>query len=173
MLEMFRADALTMYLSWLCRFLVVCTYQPDTLTVRASFSVPGRGGVVGSGSAVSPSDWDTDRNARNRKFKMVGKSALVLKEDYSDDFPSEEQSDKDTGRSDLLQVDEYVSGVKVNGTIKGSKQLADNLVISETDGRTNFRDAKYARLVNEKQNINENYRMDSGKSMTHSTSSRD
>lgn len=125
--------------------MVVCTYQPDTLTVRASFSVPGRGGVVGASSAVN--DWDTDRNARNRKFKMVGKSALVLKEDHNDDFPSEERPD--TGRSDLTEVDENAG--RTNNTAKVGKKMADNLVTSEQEARTTFRNAKYARLINEKQ----------------------
>lgn len=143
---------------------MVCTYQPDTLTVRASFSVPGRGGVVGAGSAVSPGEWDSDRNARNRKFKMVGKSALVLKEDYTDDFPSDEHADKDVGRSDLTELDETNenSKGKANGTTKNGKKMADNLVSSEQEARTSFRNAKYARLVNEKQYINESYRIGSG-----------
>lgn len=146
---------------------MVCTYHPDTLTVRASFSVPGRGGVIGSGSAISPSEWDNDRNARNRKFKMVGKSALVLKEDYTDDFPSDDddkiearnKSDDDT--NDLGTVDElHINDAKSNSS---TVAIASNLVSSEQEGRTNFRNAKYARLVNEKQYINENYRMRSGK----------
>jgi hypothetical protein len=58
------------------RFLVVCTFQPDTLTVRARLALPGKGEIV-------PEDdvWvDRERNARNRQFKMVDKSALILKE---------------------------------------------------------------------------------------------
>lgn len=145
----------------------MCTYHPDTLTVRASFSVPGRGGVVGSGSAISPSEWDNDRNARNRKFKMVGKSALVLKEDYTDDFPSDgddkigQRNKTADEQSDLGTVDElHINDFKSDAN--STTAIANNLVSSEQEGRTNFRNAKYARLVNEKQYINENYRMRSG-----------
>lgn len=58
------------------RFVVVCSYQPDTLTVRASFSVPGKAGVA----AVEPHWEAADRSGRQRKFRMVGKDALVLRE---------------------------------------------------------------------------------------------
>lgn len=145
------------------RFLVICTYHPDTLTVRASFSVPGRGGVVGSGSA-NPSDWDTDRNARNRKFKMVGKSSLILKEDYSDDFPSDESVGEKSERKDddLGIVSELINGVDVQANNKTGKQLADNMIASDQEPGNSFRNAKYARLVNEKQYINENYQLRSG-----------
>jgi hypothetical protein len=58
------------------RFLVVCTFQPDTLTVRARLALPGKGDVV-----VEDDSWsDRDRTSRNRQFKMVDKSALILKE---------------------------------------------------------------------------------------------
>lgn len=68
------------------RFLVICTYQPDTLTVRASFAVPGKGGA-----SPLPSDWDvTGRNGRGRQFRMVGKNSLVLKENDPDRISSDE-----------------------------------------------------------------------------------
>lgn len=58
------------------RFLVVCTFQPDTLTVRARLALPGKGDVVPEDDA-----WpERERNSRNRQFKMVDKSALILKE---------------------------------------------------------------------------------------------
>lgn len=57
------------------RFLVVCTFQPDTLTVRARLALPGKGDVVAEDS------WpERERSSRNRQFKMVDKSALILKE---------------------------------------------------------------------------------------------
>lgn len=62
------------------RFLVLCTFHPDMLTVRASFSVPGRGGAT----AVSTDMNSNDRNARERSFRLVSKSALVLKENDPD-----------------------------------------------------------------------------------------
>lgn len=59
------------------RFLVVCTFQPDTLTVRARLALPGKGGA----SIVEEDNWpERERGARERQFKMVDKSALVLKE---------------------------------------------------------------------------------------------
>jgi hypothetical protein len=57
------------------RFLVVCTFQPDTLTVRARLALPGKGDV-----AVDENWNDRERSSRNRQFKMVDKSALILKE---------------------------------------------------------------------------------------------
>lgn len=57
------------------RFLVVCTFQPDTLTVRARLALPGKGDVV-----VDDNWHDRERSSRNRQFKMVDKSALILKE---------------------------------------------------------------------------------------------
>lgn len=57
------------------RFLVVCTFQPDTLTVRARLALPGKGDVV-----VDDNWNDRERSSRNRQFKMVDKSALILKE---------------------------------------------------------------------------------------------
>lgn len=57
------------------RFLVVCTFQPDTLTVRARLALPGKGDVI------VDEEWnDRERTSRNRQFKMVDKSALILKE---------------------------------------------------------------------------------------------
>lgn len=59
------------------RFLVVCTFQPDTLTVRARLALPSKGGA----SVVDEGLWpERERGARERQFKMVDRSALVLKE---------------------------------------------------------------------------------------------
>lgn len=59
------------------RFLVVCTFQPDTLTVRARLALPGKGGA----SVIDEDSWpERERGARGRQFKMVDKSALILKE---------------------------------------------------------------------------------------------
>lgn len=59
------------------RFLVVCTFQPDTLTVRARLALPSKGGA----SVIYEDNWaERERGARERNFKMVDKSALVLKE---------------------------------------------------------------------------------------------
>lgn len=59
------------------RFLVVCTFQPDTLTVRARLALPSKGDA----SVMEQEMWpERERGARERQFKMVDKSALILKE---------------------------------------------------------------------------------------------
>ncbi|CRL01254.1 CLUMA_CG014424, isoform A, partial [Clunio marinus] len=59
------------------RFLVICNFQPDTLTVRARLALPSKG----SSKALDDDEWpQRDRGARERQFKMVDKSFLVLKE---------------------------------------------------------------------------------------------
>jgi hypothetical protein len=59
------------------RFLVVCTFQPDTLTVRARLALPNKG----ESSVMDQEMWpERERGARERQFKMVDKSALILKE---------------------------------------------------------------------------------------------
>ncbi|XP_037811334.1 uncharacterized protein LOC119603387 [Lucilia sericata] len=60
------------------RFVVVCSYQSGLQTVRASFSVPGRGGA----SAVQQDHYDEEeRMGRGLKpMRYVDKSELVLKE---------------------------------------------------------------------------------------------
>ncbi len=61
------------------KFLVVCTFQPDTLTVRARLALPGKG------DAKVDENWsDRERSSRHRQFKMVDKSALILKENNED-----------------------------------------------------------------------------------------
>lgn len=63
----------------------MCSYQPDTLTVRASFSVPSKSGLS------SMSDNGTDRESRTRHFKMVGKEALLLQKELKFENLSDEQ----------------------------------------------------------------------------------
>ncbi|XP_065357815.1 uncharacterized protein LOC135951981 [Calliphora vicina] len=64
------------------RFVVVCSYQSGLQTVRASFSVPGRGGA----SAVQQDHYDEEeRMGRGLKpMRYVDKSGLVLKETDTD-----------------------------------------------------------------------------------------
>ncbi|KAL9929014.1 uncharacterized protein ACN427_009111 isoform 2-T2 [Glossina fuscipes fuscipes] len=67
------------------RFVVVCSYQSGMQTVRASFSVPGKGGVA----AVEHSNDDEDRKGRLLESpKFVDKSELVLKENSDEDLSS-------------------------------------------------------------------------------------
>lgn len=84
------------------RYLVVCTFQPDTLTVRARLALPGKGGAT----AVDPDYWpENGRNGRTRQFKMVDKTSLVLKtnnpESYDDEeaIVSEEENNDDEENS--------------------------------------------------------------------------
>lgn len=65
----------------------MCSYQPDTLTVRASFSVPSKS------DATLPKDNATERESRRRSFRMVGKEALLLKKESQFENLSEEQPD--------------------------------------------------------------------------------
>lgn len=59
------------------KFMVVCTFQPDTLTVRARLALPKKG----EANVVEDDFWiDRGRSARRQKWQMVDKSALVLKE---------------------------------------------------------------------------------------------
>uniref|UniRef100_A0A182NE88 ZP domain-containing protein n=1 Tax=Anopheles dirus TaxID=7168 RepID=A0A182NE88_9DIPT len=82
------------------RFVVVCTFQPDTLTVRARLALPGKGGAA----PVPTSEWwpANGRNARVRQFNMVDKSGLVLRgsEDDLEQEPEDQRNhvdEEDTG----------------------------------------------------------------------------
>lgn len=75
------------------KFIVKCTFQPDTLTVRARLALPKKKGEV---DVVDDDDllYDKARNARNQKWRMVDKSSLIRKEEYDDEarFPNDLQS---------------------------------------------------------------------------------
>lgn len=96
------------------RFLVVCSYSQEMLTVRASFMVPGKGGAAVP--ETSP-EWQKiaqpSRNARERQFKLVGRNALVLKEN--------EVQEKDTGVS-LLESEgsQYQYPAQVVAEVEGN-----------------------------------------------------
>lgn len=109
------------------RFLVVCTFHPDMLTVRASFSVPGRGGAT----AVSPDlNSNNGRNARERSFRLVNKSALVLKEN---------DPDRDEGVDSLTEVQQ-----DSNQEIRPSK-VTENLLEKTFDEHSTH--VQFSRLV--------------------------
>lgn len=127
-------------LFFLLRFVVVCTYQPDTLTIRASFSVPGRG------AAAVSSDWEeSDRSGRQRKFRMVGKSSLVLKEDYDsvDSNVAAESISSSDDENESIQMPKKFNLDKNADVTKSEENLESNL-ISNSDS---IRDGKYARLM--------------------------
>lgn len=117
------------------RFLVVCSYQQEMLTVRASFLVPGKGGAAAP--ETSP-EWQKisqpSRNARERQFKLVGRNALVLKE---------EDKEKDTGIS-LLESEgsQYPAHVA---------DVADNSIVATAEQENNSNRANYLRLIHDEE----------------------
>ncbi|XP_053692491.1 uncharacterized protein LOC128740939 [Sabethes cyaneus] len=138
------------------RFVVVCTFQPDTLTVRARLALPGKG--KGGAAPVPASEWwpATGRNGRVRQFNMVDKSSLVLK--GSDE---EEVEDIQPARVDEVQEEDLIklSKANENPTEKEPKQefnSKENEIIDKKSNRRRsdktdtYRDAKYARLFESK-----------------------
>lgn len=127
------------------RFLVVCSYQQEMLTVRASFMVPGKGGA----EAETSPEWQRiapppqSRNARERQFKLVGRNALVLKEN-----DPEQEQEKDTGVSLLeaegsqYQYPAQVEDVEGNSIVDGGKEeqqsRANYLRLVNDEGRQSF-----------------------------------
>ncbi|XP_058826346.1 uncharacterized protein LOC131686163 isoform X2 [Topomyia yanbarensis] len=138
------------------RFVVVCTFQPDTLTVRARLALPGKG--KGGAAPVPTSEWwpTNGRNGRVRQFNMVDKSALVLKS--SDE---EEVEDILPARVEEIPEEEFKNqtGKFVNSTKSSTKQepnSKENEIVEKkttrrrSDKTEAFRDVKYARLSNSK-----------------------
>ncbi|XP_053663252.1 uncharacterized protein LOC128712383 [Anopheles marshallii] len=133
------------------RFVVVCTFQPDTLTVRARLALPGKGGAA----PVPTSEWwpANGRNARVRQFNMVDKSGLVLKgtEDERDQ-PAEQHNDleEDTGvpaevrELPAVEADSQKKATSGEKSDELSTLKAPNQRISGTKNASN-----YARLLNE------------------------
>lgn len=97
----------------------MCSYQPDTLTVRASFSVPSKSGVLSVNENL------TDRESRGRHFKMVGKESLLLQKDLSD-----EQVDKTRNTISGFNgdVSEVRKGTNEHETHKQRNATFDRLV---------------------------------------------
>lgn len=121
-----------------CRFLVLCTYQPDTLTVRASFTVPGKNGVA----SVAPSWESSDRSARDRKFRMVDKSGLVLKAEP--EVENKLLSGQPNAKNNEL------AGLSADKQLNLSKEDKGEGEIDES-----YRNSKYARLVDHRQSVDE------------------
>ncbi|EAT48233.1 AAEL000683-PA [Aedes aegypti] len=143
------------------RFVVVCTFQPDTLTVRARLALPGKG--RGGAAPVPMSDYwpATGRNARVRQFNMVDKSSLVLK-------ASDEEEVEDMQPAHVKEVEENdvigeVGTESSPATEKPSMSSKEN-EIAERKGTSRqradksepFRDAKYARLFETKATAGDN-----------------
>lgn len=129
------------------RFLVVCTFQPDTLTVRARLALPSKGGA----SVMEEDLWpERERGARDRQFKMVDKSALVLKE-------SGEQS-MENAIGDIENLTEKIMSQEkssVSNTIDKKKKKVEPL-----------RNARYLRFSSDFQGSSDFLRVDSVISIT-------
>lgn len=125
------------------RFLVVCSYQPDTLTVRASFSVPGKAGVA----AVEPQWEANDRSGRQRKFRMVGKEALVLREASSDGDGASEANAQPPEAADAQRSTQTSGFRTARRRTDSGEGVAENLV--DGGDRAALKMSKYARLVHD------------------------
>lgn len=122
------------------RFLVVCTFQPDTLTVRARLALPSKGGA----SVIDDDSWtDRDRGARERQFKMVDKSALILKE-------SGEQS-MENAVGDIENLTEKILAHE-------KSKIASNTISRQVEP---LRNARYSRFSSDFERSSEFLRFDS------------
>lgn len=154
------------------RFVVVCSYQPDTLTVRASFSVPGKAAVQphwdDEDGSTGGSSASNERSGRQRKFRMVGKDALVLKEpaDAVDIEAAAAMATQAQKHAEHQQNEKEVSPVagksnrdptRTSGRrtarrrmdVGDDANIAENTVDGSGDGRA-LKSSKYARLVHER-----------------------
>lgn len=110
---------------------MVCSYQPDTLTVRASFSVPGKGGVA----AVQPES--NDRSARHRKFRLVDKSSLVLR---SGDESTSQESDAPNSVANIKEI---------TTTMRSDTGSFESFEEDQNEDRSEKQEnSKYDRLIN-------------------------
>jgi hypothetical protein len=123
------------------RFLVVCTFQPDTLTVRARLALPSKGDA----SVMEQDMWpERERGARERQFKMVDKSALILKE-------SSEQS-MESAIGDIENLTEKILSEKA--------QITTNTILSKKH-KEPLKNARYSRYSSEYENSSGYFRIDS------------
>lgn len=121
------------------RFLVVCTFQPDTLTVRARLALPGKGGA----SVIDDDSWpERERGARGRQFKMVDKSALILKE--SDDHSME------SAIGDIENLTEKILAAEISTNTISKKKYSEPL-----------KNARYSRYSTDHENSSDFARVDS------------
>ncbi|XP_055593776.1 uncharacterized protein LOC129744976 [Uranotaenia lowii] len=144
------------------RFVVVCTFQPDTLTVRARLALPGKG--KGGAAPVPMSEWwptgASGRNGRVRQFKMVDKTSLVLKgsdeEEVEDILPATvkevEKSQFEAGLPEEDGKDEVVQGSSEKAVLSSKEnEVAESKTVRKrTDKGEALRDAKFARLFESK-----------------------
>lgn len=144
------------------RFVVLCTFQPDTLTVRARLALPGKG--RGGAAPVPMTDYwpATGRNARVRQFNMVDKTSLVLKasdeEEVEDLLPAhiKEVEENDANAQADQEVGTESNSVTERTFTKQELNSKENEIAERKSNRRRadksepLRDAKYARLFETK-----------------------
>ena len=95
------------------RFVVVCTFQPDTLTVRARLALPGKGNAA---AVETPDFWPANgRNARERQFRMVDKTSLVTR-----------LNDPDRDLGTIEEIDSTENKIEKLGDAKYAKLLQED-----------------------------------------------
>lgn len=125
------------------RFLVVCTFQPDTLTVRARLALPSKGGA----SVMDEEMWpERERGARERQFKMVDKSSLILKE-----------SDEHSMENAIGDIDNLTEKI----LSQEKSQLTSNEVPDKKRKSEPLKTARYSRHLSEKDYPSEFLRLNS------------
>lgn len=125
------------------RFLVVCTFQPDTLTVRARLALPSKGGA----SVMDEDLWpERERGARERQFRMVDKSALVLKES------SEHSMENAIG--DIENLTEKILSQE-------KSQISTNAILDKKKKSEPLKTARFSRYSSEFESSSEFIRFDS------------
>lgn len=124
------------------RFLVVCTFQPDTLTVRARLALPSKGDA----SVMEQDMWpERERGARERQFKMVDKSALILKE-------SNEQS-MENAIGDIENLTEKI-------LLQEKSQITSNTIVGKKRNEP-LKNARYSRYSSDYESSSGFFRIDS------------
>lgn len=124
------------------RFLVVCTFQPDTLTVRARLALPSKGDA----SVMEQDMWpERERGARERQFKMVDKSALILKES------SEHSMENAIG--DLENLTEKIMSQE-------KAQITTNTIVGKKKNEP-LKNARYSRYSSDYESSSSFFRIDS------------
>uniref|UniRef100_A0A1B0A498 ZP domain-containing protein n=1 Tax=Glossina pallidipes TaxID=7398 RepID=A0A1B0A498_GLOPL len=111
------------------RFVVVCSYQSGMQTVRASFSVPGKGGVA----AVEHSNDDEDRKGRLlQPPKFVDKSELVLKENNDEDLSSVTTEKNEANETEALvkEIENHSLQANETETIISMQNSSEHDVLS-------------------------------------------
>ncbi|XP_050076787.1 uncharacterized protein LOC126563961 isoform X1 [Anopheles maculipalpis] len=129
------------------RFVVVCTFQPDTLTVRARLALPGKGGAA----PVPTSEWwpATGRNARVRQFNMVDKSSLVLKGTEDDEPPHNGVEQQQPQEEDDTGVPAEVRELPAVEADSQKKASTGSSSVEKSEDKSSKSASNYARLLNE------------------------